>query len=71
MDTHLMVPITTITTTLNRFAKRATTNTEKAYLLELVEGVGDAIATQNPAVKREDFIQACGVSPSWRQQAVA
>jgi hypothetical protein len=71
MDPNLNVnvPVTTITTTLNRFAKRATTAAEKAYLLELVQGIGDAIATQHPGLKREEFIQASGVSPNWAQQA--
>ena len=70
MDPNLNVnvPVTTITTTLNRFAKRATTTTEKAYLFEIVQGMGDAISTQHPGLKREQFIEACGVSQNWAQQ---
>ena len=70
MDPNLNVniPVTTITTTLNRFAKRATTSQEKAYLLELVQGIGDAVVTQHPGMKREQFIEASGVSQNWAHQ---
>ena len=66
---NVNVPLTIIITTLNRFAKRATTQQEKAYLLEIADGMFEAIVTQHPGVKREDFIQASGVSTSWATQA--
>ena len=69
MDTHLNVPISTITTTLNRLAKRAGSPQEKAHLYEIVQGIGDAIAAGNPGLKVDEFVQACGVSPTWAQQA--
>jgi hypothetical protein len=69
MDTKLHVPILTVTNTLNRMAKRAGSNTEKAYLFEIVDGLAEAVAIQHPDLKRDEFIQACGVSPTWATQA--
>jgi hypothetical protein len=70
MDTKLNVPITTLTNTISLRAKRETTPAGKAYLFEIVEGLGNAIATQHPGgLKVEEFVQACGVSPSWATQA--
>ncbi len=69
MDPNLKVPLSTITNTFNRYAKRATTNTEKHYLFEITEAVGTAIGQQHSGVTVEDFILACGVNPEWGKVA--
>jgi len=63
------VPVKILTTTLNRLAKRETTVGDKAHMYEIVEGLGNAIATELPGFNVQGFIQACGVNPSWATQA--
>jgi hypothetical protein len=58
MDVTLKVPVSAITTTLSRYAKRATTNTEKTNLYEIVEALGTAINTGQhpPGFTPEEFV---------------
>lgn len=65
IDLNQKVPISTLTTTFTRYAKRATTNVEKKYLYELVEAVGTAILADHPGFTQKDFMEACGVSQEW------
>jgi hypothetical protein len=66
MDANLKVSLSTITNPLKRYSTRATTNGEKKYLFEIVEGLGTAINEQHPpGFTMEDFTKACGVSPEW------
>lgn len=66
MDQTLKVPLSTITNPLKRYSTRATTNGEKKYLFEIVEGLATAINEQHPpGFTVEDFEKACGVSQEW------
>jgi len=69
MDTKLNVPVSTLTNTLSGLAKREVTRAEKAYLFQIVEGIGNGIAAQNPGFKTDEFVHACGVNASWATQA--
>jgi hypothetical protein len=73
LDVNLKVPLSTITNTFNRYAKRATTAPEKKYLLELTEAVGTAISTsispEHKGFDTEEFARACGVSADWAKVA--
>jgi hypothetical protein len=67
-DVNLKVPLSTVTTTLSRYAKRATTATEKKYLYEIAEALGTAIPNGSPGF-HEEFLKECGISPSWANVA--
>jgi hypothetical protein len=70
MDVNLKVPLSAITTPINRLAKRATTHTEKTYLYEIVEALGAAINTgPQQGFNKEEFVTACGVSSDWAAAA--
>jgi hypothetical protein len=71
MDQNLQIPMSTITNTVNRSAKRATTRAEKAYLFEIVEALGTAIGAEHPQVKPSEFMTTCGVSPDWKTVVAA
>jgi hypothetical protein len=63
------VPVATITNTLKGYAKRETTADDKSHLYEIVEALGNAIATGIPGFNVQEFVLACGVNPSWATQA--
>jgi len=63
------VPVTVITNTLKGIAKRETSAGDKSHLYEIVEGLGNAIATLQPGFNVQEFVLACGVNPSWATQA--
>ena len=69
MDPNLKVSLSTITQPMTHYAKRATTNTEKKYLFEIVEALGTAIGKQQPGFDADEFILACGVNPEWGKVA--
>jgi hypothetical protein len=72
MDPNLQLPLSVLTNTLSRYGKRATTNTEKNSLYQIVEALGTAIGTQHPSppgFSTDEFFKACAVSPDWAKVA--
>lgn len=71
MDPNQTVKISAITTTLSRYSKKATTPAEKAFLYEIVQGLGTAINTgpQHQGFSLAEFEKECGVDPAWAKAA--
>jgi hypothetical protein len=65
MDLNQTVTLSTLTTVLAGFARRATTRAEKHYIYGVVEGIGTAIGKGNSNFNNEEFLTECAVQPEW------